>query len=134
VLKANTGLPPPYSAWHSSLNAMKVGEARRLSGPGRAKLEIENFRGIRESTVQFSPHTVFVGPNNCILPGESGTDLAHYAKSLRVPVVMISGDLGSLRTADDQHLQLLAKPFKIDQLAKALNMLLDSDKLGQRDA
>jgi len=30
-----------------------------------AKLEIENFRGIREGTVQFSPHTVFVGPNNC---------------------------------------------------------------------
>jgi hypothetical protein len=30
-----------------------------------AKLEIENFRGIREGTVQFSPHTVFVGANNC---------------------------------------------------------------------
>lgn len=30
-----------------------------------AQLEIENFRGIREGTVQFSPHTVFVGPNNC---------------------------------------------------------------------
>ncbi|KRQ93213.1 ATP-dependent nuclease [Bradyrhizobium valentinum] len=30
-----------------------------------AKLEIENFRGIRQGTVQFSPHTVFVGANNC---------------------------------------------------------------------
>ena len=30
-----------------------------------AKLEIENFRGIREGTVRFSPHTVFVGANNC---------------------------------------------------------------------
>ena len=30
-----------------------------------AKLEIENFRGIREGTVLFSPHTVFVGANNC---------------------------------------------------------------------
>lgn len=30
-----------------------------------AKLEVENFRGIREGTVHFSPHTVFVGPNNC---------------------------------------------------------------------
>jgi len=50
----------------------------RRSGPGRAvrtlsgektlqiaKLAIENFRGIREGTVQFSPHTVFVGANNC---------------------------------------------------------------------
>lgn len=30
-----------------------------------AKLEIENFRGIREGVVHFSPHTVLVGPNNC---------------------------------------------------------------------
>lgn len=30
-----------------------------------AKIEIENFRGIREGTVRFSPHTVLVGPNNC---------------------------------------------------------------------
>src|SRR5262245_17376427 len=30
-----------------------------------AKLKIENFRGVREGTVQFSPHTVFVGANNC---------------------------------------------------------------------
>ena len=30
-----------------------------------AKLEIENFRGIRKGTVQFSPQTVFVGANNC---------------------------------------------------------------------
>lgn len=30
-----------------------------------AKLEIRNFRGIREGAVRFSPHTVFVGSNNC---------------------------------------------------------------------
>ncbi|MGR9281436.1 ATP-dependent nuclease [Rhizobium johnstonii] len=30
-----------------------------------AKLEIENFRGIRQGVVRFSPHTVLVGPNNC---------------------------------------------------------------------
>src|SRR5262245_55704124 len=30
-----------------------------------AKLEIKNFRGIREGVVRFSPHTVLVGPNNC---------------------------------------------------------------------
>jgi len=30
-----------------------------------AKLKIENFRGIREGAVQFAPHTVFVGANNC---------------------------------------------------------------------
>jgi hypothetical protein len=30
-----------------------------------AKLEIENFRGIRQGEVRFSPHTVLVGPNNC---------------------------------------------------------------------
>lgn len=30
-----------------------------------AKLEIQNFRGIREGAVRFSSHTVFVGPNNC---------------------------------------------------------------------
>lgn len=30
-----------------------------------AKLEIENFRGIRQGEVRFSSHTVLVGPNNC---------------------------------------------------------------------
>lgn len=30
-----------------------------------AKLEIENFRGIREGVIRFSPHTVLVGSNNC---------------------------------------------------------------------
>jgi putative ATP-dependent endonuclease of the OLD family len=30
-----------------------------------ANLRIENFRGIREGTVNFDRHTVFVGPNNC---------------------------------------------------------------------
>jgi hypothetical protein len=30
-----------------------------------AKLEIENFRGIREGVVRFAPHTVLIGSNNC---------------------------------------------------------------------
>ena len=29
-----------------------------------AKWEIENFRGIREGTLRFSPHTVLIGSNN----------------------------------------------------------------------
>ena len=29
------------------------------------KLQIANFRGIREGTDQFAPHTVLVGSNNC---------------------------------------------------------------------
>jgi putative ATP-dependent endonuclease of the OLD family len=33
-----------------------------------AKLEIQNFRGIREGVVRFSPHTVLVGSNNCGKP------------------------------------------------------------------
>jgi putative ATP-dependent endonuclease of the OLD family len=30
-----------------------------------ANLTIENFRGIREGTVRFGSHTVYIGPNNC---------------------------------------------------------------------
>lgn len=30
-----------------------------------AKLEIRNFRGIRQGSIRFSRHTVLVGPNNC---------------------------------------------------------------------
>lgn len=30
-----------------------------------AELKIENFRGIREGVIRFSPHTVLVGSNNC---------------------------------------------------------------------
>ena len=29
------------------------------------QLRIENFRGIREASIEFGSHTVFVGPNNC---------------------------------------------------------------------
>jgi putative ATP-dependent endonuclease of the OLD family len=39
---------------------MRVGRAVQI-----AKLEIRNFRGIREGTIRFSPHTVLVGSNNC---------------------------------------------------------------------
>lgn len=39
--------------------------ATRCSMSGAVPERIENFRGIREGTVRFGPHTVFIGPNNC---------------------------------------------------------------------
>src|SRR3546814_11602285 len=40
TLRAKTGLPPPYSAWQSSLSVTNWGDANKLSGPGH---------GIRQS-------------------------------------------------------------------------------------
>jgi hypothetical protein len=61
-------LASTVSYGRGAVSLRRSSRARTVSGSGTlqiAQLEIENFRGIREGTVQFSPHTVFVGPNNC---------------------------------------------------------------------
>lgn len=67
-----------------------------------------------------------------MMPGEDSTNLALYAKGLRLPVVMISGSPDKMDDARAHNLQLLAKPFNSEQLGKAIELALSSGVFGQR--
>ena len=71
---------------------------------------------------------------DCLMPGELGPALALHAKSLHLPVVMISGSPDAMEFADENGLQLLAKPFHFDDLIAAIEKALSSGQSGQRDA
>ncbi|MFL5257876.1 MAG: response regulator, partial [Rhodopila sp.] len=71
---------------------------------------------------------------DCIMPGELGPELALHAKSLRLPVVMISGSPDAMEFADENGFQFLAKPFHFDDLIAALEKALSSGPFGQWDA
>jgi DNA-binding NtrC family response regulator len=64
---------------------------------------------------------------------ETSASLAAHAKSLRLPVVMISGNDAIMGYAAEHGLQLLHKPFRIHELCDALNEAFVSGKFGQRD-
>ena len=51
--------------------------------------------------------------------GETSASLAKHAKALRLPLVMISGNDALMGYAADQGLQLLHKPFRIQELCDA---------------
>jgi DNA-binding NtrC family response regulator len=68
-----------------------------------------------------------------LLPGEPSRDLALFAKSLSIPVLMISGDPGTMENAEAHGLQLLRKPFTNEQLRTAVALAFSSGQFGQRD-
>jgi DNA-binding response OmpR family regulator len=55
-----------------------------------------------------------------------------HLRTLRVPVVMISSSLVSITDAEERHLQLLRKPFRMAELYKALNAAMEGGEFGQR--
>jgi DNA-binding response OmpR family regulator len=68
------------------------------------------------------------------MTGERSAQLALHAKSLRLPVVMISGSIESMMFADEHGLQLLRKPFRKPGLLAAIHEAIDSGEFGQREA
>src|SRR4051794_35077748 len=71
---------------------------------------------------------------DCHMPGEPSAQLALHAKSLRLPVVMISGSIEAMQFADDNGLQLLTKPFRARDLLSAIDDAMRSGEFGQRHA
>jgi DNA-binding NtrC family response regulator len=71
---------------------------------------------------------------DALMPGESSAALALHAKTLRIPVVMISGSHDSMKFAEDNGLQLLRKPFGMTELVQAVEAAIGSGEFGQRDA
>lgn len=70
---------------------------------------------------------------DALMPGESSDDLAVYARGLRLPVVMVSGSPSSMKFAIEHDLQLLEKPFQMQQLFDALEQAIGSGVFGQRN-
>ena len=71
---------------------------------------------------------------DCLMPGEPSARLALHAKSLRLPVVMISGSTEAMKFAEEHGLQLLPKPFHMRDLLAAVKEAIESGDFGQRDA
>jgi DNA-binding NtrC family response regulator len=71
---------------------------------------------------------------DALMPGEPSAALALHAKTLRIPVVMISGSHDSMKFAEDNGLQLLRKPFGMTELVQAVEDAIGSGEFGQRDA
>jgi DNA-binding NtrC family response regulator len=71
---------------------------------------------------------------DAVMPGESSTALALHARELGLPVVMISGSPEMMQFAIENGLQLLEKPFRMQELVDALAQALGSREFGQRPA
>ena len=71
---------------------------------------------------------------DCRIPGEPSAQFALHAKSMRLPVVMISGHVGTMQFAAENGLQLLRKPFHMADLLNAVREAIASGEFGQRAA
>jgi two-component system OmpR family response regulator len=85
-------------------------------------------------TLASEDHRVDAVVLDCLLSGEPSAQLALHAKSLHLPVVMISGNVEAMKFADDHGLQLLWKPFHAADLMAAINEAMNSGEFGQRDS
>ena len=71
---------------------------------------------------------------DAVMPGERSRTLAAHLGDLRIFVVAISGHPLEMRSAVEQGLQLLGKPFRAAALEEAVDAAFASGKYGQRMA
>ena len=69
---------------------------------------------------------------DALMPGEASASWALHLKGRGIPVVMISGSPEAMEYAADNGLQLLRKPFHLQELYSAVNTALASGEFGQR--
>src|SRR3546814_8310404 len=69
TLRAKTGLPPPYSAWQSSLSVTNWGDATKLSGPGHGIRQSASIAAMIHGLAGISYYpTAFRAPMIALLP------------------------------------------------------------------
>ena len=61
---------------------------------------------------------------DAIMPGEANISSALHLKEAGIPVVMISGSPDAVEHAEKHGLQLLPKPFRMQELCDAVNKAL----------
>jgi DNA-binding NtrC family response regulator len=69
---------------------------------------------------------------DAVMPGEVNTSLLIYLKERNLPVVIISGNPDAIRYAEENGLQILQKPFRGQELFRAVNTALASRQFGRR--
>jgi two-component system OmpR family response regulator len=55
-----------------------------------------------------------------LMPGELGISLAHYIAGLQIPVILTSGQPGSVERLDEGFYPVVGKPFRTDQLVAVI--------------
>jgi FixJ family two-component response regulator len=66
------------------------------------------------------------------MPGEASASLALHLKERGIPVVMISGSPEAMKYAANNDLQILRKPFHLQEIYTAVNTAIASGEFGQR--
>ena len=69
---------------------------------------------------------------DALMPGESAVTLALHAKDRGIKLVMISGSPDKMEGYKDKADQLLRKPFRFEELRRAIQAAMASDTFGQR--
>jgi two-component system, OmpR family, response regulator len=67
---------------------------------------------------------------DALMPGEGTSSLLLHLRKCNIPVVMISGNPDALKYADNGP-QILAKPFRSEELCSSVNMALASKREGE---
>lgn len=66
------------------------------------------------------------------MPGETSDSLAVYVQDLGLPLVMISGERRAVQFARAKGLQLLVKPFTMEELDEAVRLAFAAPESGRR--
>jgi DNA-binding response OmpR family regulator len=69
---------------------------------------------------------------DALMPGEPAVTLALHARDRGIKLVMISGSPDKMKEYQDKADQLLRKPFRFEELRRAIELAMASDTFGQR--
>jgi two-component system OmpR family response regulator len=103
-----------------------------------ASLQIHNYRASSAPSGSVMRDFLETGDTvdcvilDALMPGEASASLALHLKERGISVVMISGSPDAMKYAMDNGLQLLRKPFHLQELYNAVNTALASGEFGQR--
>ena len=92
-----------------------------LRSSGFTVTAAESLAAMRVALAQSASSPIDAVVLDCLLPGRPSAQLSLSAKRLHLPVVMISGSLEAMKFAEENGLQLLAKPFRLADLLRAID-------------
>ena len=69
---------------------------------------------------------------DALMPGESSATLALHARDRGIKLVMTSGSPDKIKEFRDKADQLLSKPFRFEDLRRAIELAMASGTFGQR--
>ena len=69
---------------------------------------------------------------DALMPGEPTVTLALHAKAQGIKLIMISGSPDKMKEFNDKADQLLWKPFRFEELRRAIEVAMASRTFGQR--